>query len=245
MFRVTRSCSTLWWSATLTLAAALFEAPVAAQATASDAASEPALSASSLRQARSHFERGELAYRAGELKQSLEHFKRAYALAPSAELDFDLAHVYERMGEAGDAIRHYRNYLKRPNLPETERQQIDKRIENLAALQARQRAPLIVRPPPREAMAAEARAFFQRGTKLFRQGKYEAALIAFSEARRFAKLPEINYNLAVTCERLGRSADAARYYRAYLREAEAPADGAHVEARIRALTGESETADSR
>jgi Flp pilus assembly protein TadD len=200
-------------------------------------------SAAVLKQARAHFERGELAYRAGQLKQALEHFQRAYALAPSAELEFDLGHVYERLGEAEAAIRHYRKYLQQPRLEDSERQQIDKRIANLVALQARQRAPLIESPPPREAMDAEAYAFFQRGTKLFRQAKYDAALIAFTEARRFAKLPELNYNLAVTCERLGRNAEAAKHYRAYLREAEAPKDSAQVEARIRALSsGQAEAA---
>jgi tetratricopeptide (TPR) repeat protein len=208
---------------------------------ASDAAQAP--SAAALKQARAHFERGELAYRAGQLKQSLEHFQRAYALAPSAELEFDLGHVYERLGEAEAAIAHYRNYLQQPRLEESERQQINKRIADLVALQARQRAPLIESPPPREAMDAEAYAFFQRGTKLFRQAKYDAALIAFTEARRFAKLPELNYNLAVTCERLGRNAEAAKHYRAYLREAETPKDSEQVEARIRALSsGEAEAA---
>jgi tetratricopeptide (TPR) repeat protein len=159
-------------------------------------------------------------------------------LAPSAELEFDLGHVYERLGEAEAAIAHYRNYLQQPRLEDSERQQINKRIANLLALQARQRAPLIESPPPREVMDAEAYAFFQRGTKLFRQAKYDAALIAFTEARRFAKLPELNYNLAVTCERLGRNSDAATHYRAYLREAEAPKDAEQVEARIRALSSD-------
>jgi tetratricopeptide (TPR) repeat protein len=212
------------------------------EATQNDAAEAP--SAAALKQARAHFERGELAYRAGQLKQSLEHFQRAYALAPSAELEFDLGHVYERLGEAEAAIGHYRNYLAQPRLEESERQQINKRIANLIALQARQRAPLIESPPPREAMDAEAYAFFQRGTKLFRQAKYDAALIAFTEARRFAKLPELNYNLAVTCERLNRNGEAAKYYRAYLREAEAPKDSEQVEARIRALSS-SEAAAAR
>lgn len=103
-------------------------------------------------------------------------------------------------------------------------------------MQARQRASLIEQPPPSEALAAEAQAFFQRGTKLFRQGNYQAALIAFSEARRFAKVPELEYNLAVTCERLNRNPEAVQYYRAYLREARDAKDAAQVEARIRALS---------
>lgn len=189
-----------------------------------------------IKQARAHFERGAAAYKSGQLKQAIEHFKRAYQLAPSAELDFDLAHVYERIGEAGEAIDHYRSYAKRAPLADAERSDIERRVQNLIALQARQRAPLIERAPAREALAAEAQAFFQRGTKLYRQGKYEAALIAFTEAQRFAKLPELDYNMAVINERLNRAPEAIEYYRAYLRDADHPSDAERVQARIRALT---------
>ena len=150
-----------------------------------------------------------------------------------AELEFDLGRIYERLGEADDAITHFRAYLTRAELRADEREQIEARIANLIALRARQRAPLIASPPARSALTAEARAFFERGAKLFRRGRYEAALVAFSAARRFAELPELTYNLAVTSERLERWDDAIAYYRAYLREAKDAADAEQIEARIR------------
>jgi tetratricopeptide (TPR) repeat protein len=188
-----------------------------------------------LQQAQSEFEQGEAAYRNDQLKPALTHFLRAYELAPSTELEFDLGRIYERLGEADNAITHLRAYLARAELRADERAQIETRIAHLDALRVRQRAPLIAEPPPQSALTAEARAFFERGAKLFRRGRYEAALVAFSAARRFAELPELTYNLAVTSERLERWEDAIAYYRAYLRDVKNAADAEQIEARIRVL----------
>lgn len=61
---------------------------------------------------------------------------------------------------------------------------------------------------------------------------------AFIAAHRFAPLPEVLYNLAVTAERLGSPRDAIDYYREYLRglPENAPDRGA-VERKIAALRG--------
>jgi tetratricopeptide (TPR) repeat protein len=201
-------------------------------------AAEARAGAAELSEARVRFERGLTAYRAGELKQALADFVRAYELAPSPELEFNLARVYERMGEAEPAIRHYRSYLASDALSPRERAQIEARIQDLIALQQRQQAQVKAPPPSTDALTAEARAFFERGLTLFRKRQYEAALVAFSAARKFAVLPELAYNLALTSERLGRSAEAADYYRAYLREAKSPKDAERVQARVKALLSE-------
>jgi tetratricopeptide (TPR) repeat protein len=188
-----------------------------------------------LAEARAHFEQGQAAYRSGQLKQALAHFTRAYELAPSPELDFDLARVYERVGEPASAIAHLRAYVREVELEDADRQQIEARIASLEALRARQRAPLLQTPPTNAALTAEARAFFDRGNKLFKEGSYAAALVAFAAARRFAPLPELTYNLAVTAERLGHASEAVDYYRQYLREAKHPPDEQAVQTRVRAL----------
>jgi tetratricopeptide (TPR) repeat protein len=192
-----------------------------------------AVAAASIARARAEFDQGQAAYRAGDLKSALAHFQNAYALVPSAELEFDLGRTYERLGEADRAIKVFRAYLRRPEVGDDERAQIEARIADLIALRARQRAQVIEAPPKRAALTAEARAFFERGAKLFRRGRYEAALAAFSAAQDFAHLPELSYNLALTSERLGRWDDAIAFYRAYLREAKDTPDAAAVEARIR------------
>ena len=190
---------------------------------------------STLQQARSHFEQGRAAYADGQLKRALVHFSRAYELAPSAELEFDLARVYERIGEPEPAIRHYLGYLRRSAPDAAERQQIETRIRELRSLQERMQAQLKAAPPTSAALTAEARAFFERGLKLFGQQRYEAALAAFAAARRFAALPELAYNMALSSERMGRIEEAVDHYRAYLREAKGAADAERVQARVKEL----------
>jgi tetratricopeptide (TPR) repeat protein len=188
-----------------------------------------------LERARVLFAQGQAAYRDGRLKQALEHLEQAYELAPSPEIEFDLARIYERVGEPAAAIHHFRAYLRQAKLQDAERQQLEARIATLQALQARQRAQLQEAQPSSEALTTEARVFYERGKKLFGKGRYEGALVAFSAAKRFAALPELTYDLAVTSERLGRTSDAVDYYRAYLREATGAPDRDAVQARIDAL----------
>ena len=66
-------------------------------------------------------------------------------------------------------------------------------------------------------LTREARTFFLRGVAMFRRRQYQAAMEAFIAALRFAPLPEVLYNMAVTAERLGSPQDAIDYYREYLR----------------------------
>jgi tetratricopeptide (TPR) repeat protein len=216
-------------------ALACAQAQVVPKARAESPGKQAIATAPSVELAHGYFDRGQAAYRAGRLIEALHHFERAYALAPSPELDFDLARIYERVGEARAAIQHFRAYMQQVELAERERQQIEARIQNLTALAARQRAQLIDPPPSSAALTAEARAFFERGQKLFRDGSFAAALAAFAAARRFAALPELAYNLAVTSERLGRASEAVDYYREYLREAKTAADTDAVRARIALL----------
>jgi tetratricopeptide (TPR) repeat protein len=213
------------------LAIAVASCPRAALAQANAKADAKAVA-----QAQECFERGEAAYAKGQLKQALAEFLRAYALAPSMELEFDLGRVYERIGEPDAAIRHFQAYADGSQLDQAARAQIEARIGKLVELRTRQRAPLIEAPPAAAELTAEARAFFERGAKLFRLGQFEAALVAFASARRFAQLPELAYNLAVTSERLSRWNDAVDYYRTYLREAKNAPDAELIKARIRAIS---------
>ncbi|MFI5309250.1 MAG: tetratricopeptide repeat protein [Polyangiales bacterium] len=198
-------------------------------------AEQAAVEPEALKRAAALFAEGQAAYRQGRLKLALDKLERAHALAPTPEIEFDLGRVYERVGEPVAAIRHFRAYASAAALPEAERKELEARIDKLVKLQTRQRGQLREAPPSTAALTAEARTFFERGKKLFRKGSYEAALAAFSAARRFAALPELAYNLALTSERLSRTDDAVDYYRTYLREqADAP-DADAVQARIEEL----------
>lgn len=163
------------------------------------------------------FHQGVAAYDAGRLDEAARLFAEADRLMPSPELAFNIARIYERMGDAPAAIRQFERYLRDSHPPDAERADVEARIAALRALETRQRDQIMTAPPSTDDMTAEARTFFLRGVAMFRRHRYDAALAAFTAAYRFAALPEVVYNLAVASERTGHTQDAIDYYREYLR----------------------------
>ena len=70
---------------------------------------------------------------------------------------------------------------------------------------------------------------------MYQRRQYQAAMQAFIAAHRFAPLPEVLYNLAVTSEKLDAKRDAIDYYREYLRLRPQSPDRAQIERQITAL----------
>jgi tetratricopeptide (TPR) repeat protein len=186
-------------------------------------------------EARECFKSAQAAYVAGDLSTALTGFKCAYQAAPSPELHWNLARVYERMGEAEESIQHYEAYLAASEVTPKERKQIEARLKALAELRERQRAPIEQTKPTAETLSAEARVFYDRGVKLYRAQQYQGALAAFNAALQMSSAPELHFNLAVVSERLGRGQDAVDHYRAYLAARSNAEDREQVEARIAAL----------
>jgi tetratricopeptide (TPR) repeat protein len=186
-------------------------------------------------QARALFQEGQAAYAAGRFDVAAEKMVQAFELIKRPELAFNIARTYERMGEYDKAIHFFRIYLRRGQLDDAERRAIELRIEAIEAAKARREEQLFALPASEDEMTAEARTFFLRGVAMYRKGHYEAAMQAFMAAHRFAPLPAVLYNLAITAERMGAKRDALDYYREYLiRWPEAP-DRADVEKKIAAL----------
>jgi tetratricopeptide (TPR) repeat protein len=123
-------------------------------------------------------------------------------------------------------------YLSRSRSPVSDREEIEKRIARLRQKVRRKRQQLISAPPH---MTAEARVFFNRAMQMFKQARYRDALAAFLAAQRLVPAPEIQYNLALTSEKLGRAGDAIDYYRAYLRSLDDPAQKRAIQEKIREL----------
>lgn len=63
--------------------------------------------------AEARFEGGVMAYDEGRFRDAVELFKEADRLSPSARLSFNIAKVYERMGDNRNALAAYRDYLRR------------------------------------------------------------------------------------------------------------------------------------
>jgi tetratricopeptide (TPR) repeat protein len=163
------------------------------------------------------FTEGVAAYEAGRLDEAVQRLREADGIVHSPELSFNIARVYERMGEAREAIQWFQRYLRESNPTPEERAQIEARIAAMRALEQRMRDQVMTLPPTDDEMTQEARTFFERGVAMFRRRRYDAALQAFTAAYNFARLPEVVYNLAVASERTDHTQDAIDYYREYLR----------------------------
>ena len=80
--------------------------------------------------AQAHFDAGVKAYQEGRFRDAVESFKEADRLAPSARLSFNVAKVYERMGDNRSALAAYRDYLRR--LPAADNEaEVSRRVAEL------------------------------------------------------------------------------------------------------------------
>jgi tetratricopeptide (TPR) repeat protein len=186
-------------------------------------------------EAKACFQKAQGAYATGDLATALRGFLCAFQAAPSPELHYNLARVYERMGEADESMRHYRAYLAQTQVTPREKKRIDARLQALQELRERQRPPLTPAQPSAEAMSAEARAFYERGVKLYKAKQWVAAQAAFSAALQMSSAPELHFNLAVVAERMNRSQEAVDHYRAYLAARSDAKDREKIEERITIL----------
>lgn len=185
--------------------------------------------------ARALFQEGTSAYQDGDFGTAADKFVAAYRLTRSPELAFNAGRAYERMSDYDKAIRFFRIYLRRGEVSDEVKADIRARIEALQQAKRRQREQVFTLPPSDDALVQEARTFFQRGVAMFRRQQYQAAMQAFTAAHRFAPLPEIFFNMAVTAEKMGNLRDAMDYYREYLRLRPRAADRGHVEREIERL----------
>lgn len=181
------------------------------------------------------FAQGIAAYEAGRLDEAVRLLREADAIVHSPELTFNIARVYERMGEAREAVRFFERYLREARPTGDERADLERRIAVMRELDRRMRDQVMTIPPTGDEMTQEARTFFERGVAMFRRRRYDAALQAFTAAYSFARLPEVIYNLAVASERTGHTQDAIDYYREYLRARPDGPDRAYVERRVAQL----------
>jgi tetratricopeptide (TPR) repeat protein len=92
------------------------------------------------RAARERYELGVDAYEAGRFELSIEHFEAADRLAPSPALSYNIARAYEKLGDRAQALRAYRDYLRRDPVA-TNAAQARERVAKLEASLAAETAP--------------------------------------------------------------------------------------------------------
>lgn len=97
------------------------------------------------RAALDHYEKGRALYLAGRYREAVDELESALRLDPdSPNLVYNLAHVYELLGEIDLAIRHYRHY--RALLGEAEQLERDRVDGTLQRLEGAREH--VVEPPP-------------------------------------------------------------------------------------------------
>src|SRR5262245_42069698 len=95
--------------------------------------------------AREAYTEGTRQFEIGEYRAALDAFKRAYLNYEEPAFLFNIAQCHRMLGEKAEALRAYRNFLRK--LPETDnRKEIEKIIANLEAAIANEGAAR-TRPP--------------------------------------------------------------------------------------------------
>ncbi|MBN4049441.1 hypothetical protein JYT86_00115 [bacterium AH-315-N03] len=173
-----------------------------------------------IERARTLFIEGSAHFEAGRLNEALESFLGAWRTVPNPLLAYNVARTYERMSDTTHAIEFYNYYLRRAAPDAADRADVERRIRELEVVAERLRGQIRTLPPSNDALAQEARTFFNRGITMFRRRRYTAAMAAFTAAYNFTRPnppAEVVYNLGMTAERLEQRQDAIDYYREYAR----------------------------
>ncbi|MFH0900443.1 MAG: hypothetical protein V2A73_07420, partial [Pseudomonadota bacterium] len=84
------------------------------------------------REARIHYQKGQSKYDLAEYESAIVEFKKAYELSDAPGLLFNIAQAHRRNGDCKQALRFYKNYLRRqPDAPN--REEVEKLIADMEA----------------------------------------------------------------------------------------------------------------
>jgi len=186
------------------------------------------------RQAAEAYAQGAAAYARGDFAAAAQGFARTYEIFPAPEMAYNLARVYERMGDAPQALRYFERVLQ-SNPSAAQRTDIEHRVAGLRAYEQRRRDGIAQTLPSTDALSQEGATWFQRGVALYRRRNYRQALIAFEQAYQYLQTPELFYNLAVTHRALHNTDRAIEFLREYLSARRGTPEEAWIEGQIRQL----------
>ena len=100
------------------------------------------------KQAKEHYEKATRFYDVGKYGEAISEYESAYLLVEDAALLFNIGQAYRLWDKPEDAIRTYKNYLRRR--PEaSNRSDVEKKISDLEHLvDERRHSPQTIAPPP-------------------------------------------------------------------------------------------------
>jgi tetratricopeptide (TPR) repeat protein len=98
--------------------------------------------------AKEHFKAGRELYKKGQYQDAIGEFRKAYKAKPHPVMYFNIAQCYEKLGDVGNALSNYREYLHQ--LPDADdRPTVEATLQTLEAkLKETQVQPLIINTTP-------------------------------------------------------------------------------------------------
>jgi tetratricopeptide (TPR) repeat protein len=160
--------------------------------------------------------------------EAVAAFQEGFRTYPDSKFILNEAAALLDGGRYAEADLAYQRYLSDPNAP---------RADEARAAQQNARAHM----GGREATitgVAQAGHYFEKGTALYKDGRYAEALEAFDRAYELSPSPELRYNQAACLDRLGRRDEAAKRYDEYVAERPRAPDAAKVQAHAQKLHAE-------
>lgn len=182
------------------------------------------------------FSQATSAFSRNDFTEAARIFRQLYEQSPSVDMAYNLARVYERIGETTDAVTYFQRVLQGDPPPsDGQRQDIEARITRLRAYEARRAAGIAAAPATSDELNQEGVTWFNRGVRFFQRAQYQSALQAFEQASRYLQSAELDYNLGMTYERLRNYSRALEYLRQYLETIRGQPEEMFIQRHIREL----------
>jgi tetratricopeptide (TPR) repeat protein len=182
------------------------------------------------------FSQATTAFGRNDFTEAARVFRQLYEQSPSVDTAYNLARVYERIGESTDAITFFQRVLQGDPPPsDGQRADIDARIARLRAYEARRAAGIAAAPATSDELNQEGVAWFNRGVRFFQRNQFSSALQAFEQASRYLQSAELDFNLGMTYERLRNYPRALEYLRQYLETIRGQPEEIPIQRRIREI----------
>ena len=164
----------------------------------------------------------------GRYDEAQAAFREGFRTYPSDKFILNEAAAYMDAGRYAMADLTYQRYLANPDVP---------RADEARAAQERARAHTGGREASYSDIDASGKAF-ERGTELYKAGRYAEALDAFKKANDLNPNPEFLYNQAACLEKMGHREAASRLYNEYANDLPMAADAGKTKVHAEKLHNE-------
>ena len=164
----------------------------------------------------------------GRYDEAQAAFREGFRTYPSDKFILNEAAAYMDAGRYAMADLTYQRYLANPDVP---------RADEVRAAQERARAHMGGREASYSDIDASGKAF-ERGTQLYKAGRYAEALDAFKKANDLNPNPEFLYNQAACLEKMGHREAASRLYNEYANDLPMAADAGKTKVHAEKLHNE-------